>query len=209
MTTCLCKEDIVLPANILWLGATNSGKTYAFREYYKKYWKHQMRLTYVISPTAIYSDDFKGIIPDKYILSDMTLAKSKIQEIAEFCKTQKLKDKNYPVMLVIDDGLGVVNFNEAYFCNLIAMSRHINLTIVIMMQNLTKYLSPALRNNLGYIFTSKIADANLKCLYELAGCWESYNDMKLYLKANLVNYQQVLIDKKNINNPQPKCIKLR
>lgn len=199
--------NIILPANILWLGMTNSGKTYAFREYYKAYWKNKVRLTYVISPTALYSGDFTNVVADKYILTDMDLAKNKIIEITEFCKQQKLKCKDYPVMLVIDDGLGVINFNENYFCNLIAMSRHINLTIVIMMQNLTKYLSPSLRNNLSYIFVSRIADANLKCLFELAGCWESNREMKKFLKDNLINYQQVLIDKKDIRCPQPRVIK--
>lgn len=199
--------NITLPANILWLGMTNSGKTYAFREYYKAYWKNKMRLTYVISPTALYSGDFTGVVSDKYILTDMELAKNKIIEISDFCKQQKLKGKDYPVMLVIDDGLGVINFNENYFCNLIAMSRHINLTIVIMMQNLTKFLSPALRNNLSYIFVSRIADANFKCLHELAGCWESCKEMKKFLKDSLVNYQQVLIDKKDINCPPPRVLR--
>ena len=198
--------NVQLPSNILWLGMTGSGKTYAFREMYRKYWKHKVKLTYLISPTAIYSGDFDGIIEDKYILTDMDLAKSKIQEIRKFCEQQKLKKRNYPVMLVIDDGLGVVDFNEPYFCNLIAMSRHINLTIVILIQNLTRFLSPTLRNNLSYIFIAKIADSNYKCLFELAGCWDKYSEMKKYLKENLVNYRQVLIDKKDINSNGPMVI---
>lgn len=199
--------EVVLPANILFLASTNGGKTYAFKKYYNTYWKKQVKLTYVISPTAIYSGDFDGVVSDKYILTDVGLAMAKIHEIAELCKSQKLKKKHYPVMLVIDDGMGVINFNDPYFCNLLAISRHINLTIVIMMQNLTKFLCPTLRNNLGYIFIGKISDANYKCLFELCNYWEKYSDMKEYLKKSIINYQMVFIDKKDINNPEPKVIK--
>jgi len=201
------KMNVELPANILFLGATNSGKTYAFKKYYNQYWKNKVRLTYVISPTAIYSGDFDGVVDDKYILTDTSLAKAKIMEITEFCKQQKLKKKTYPVMLIIDDGLGVIDFNEGYFCNLMSMSRHINLTVVLMMQNLTKYLCPTLRNNLGYIFVSKVSDANLKCLFELCNYWDKYSEMKRFMKESIVNYQMVFIDKKSIECPQPSVIK--
>ena len=196
-------DRCVLPANVLFVGATNSGKTYCFKYMYRKYWRNQVKMTYLISPTAEISGDFEGLISDKYILSDMKLASFKIQEIAEFCHSQKLKKKHYPVMLIIDDCLGVVDFNSKEFCHLMAMSRHINLTIVLMMQNLTRYMSPSLRNNLSYIFVNRMADSNVKCLYELCGCWPRIADLRTYLQANLINYQTVLIDKKSIENPAP------
>lgn len=195
--------NIQLPANILFMGMTNSGKTACFKYLYKKYWKKQMKLTYLISPTAEISGDYDGIIHKECMLTDVELAEYKIQGIAKMCRDKKMKGKNYPVMLVIDDSLGVVDFNKSYFCHLMATSRHINLTIVIMMQNLTRYMSPALRNNLSYIFINRTADSNIKCLYELCGCWEKINDLRAFLRANLVNYQTIMVDKKCVDNPAP------
>jgi len=199
--------NISIPSNILFLGMTGSGKTYCFKKLYNKYWKSKTDLTYLISPTAPYSGDYEGIIKDEFILSDMSNAKNKIIEIVEFCKQQKLKKKSFNAMLVIDDSIGVLNFNDDYFANMLATSRHINLTVVIMMQNLTKYLSPTLRNNLSYIFINRISDSNLECLYHLCGCWENRKDLKRFLTDNLVNYQTILIDKKDINNPPPLVFK--
>ena len=203
MSTSTPIDNIKLPANILFCGMTNSGKTYCFRQLYTLYWKKQIKLTYVISTTAEYSGDYKTIVKDRYILSDMSLANGKIAEIRRFCESQRKKGKNYPVMLVIDDCLGVINFNTPEFANLFAISRHINLTIVLMMQNLTKFMQPALRNNLSYIYINKLSDSNLKCLYELCDCWETYGDMRLFLRDNCVNYQTIMIDKKSIEYVEP------
>lgn len=191
---------IQLPANMLFLAKTGYSKTYTFRELYNTYWKSQVKLTYVICPTAEFSHDYDAIVKsDKYLLTNMNLADAKINEICRLCKNKCRKNQKYPVMLVIDDALGVINFNTPKFCNLFAISRHINLTIVLMMQNLTKFMTPTLRNNLGYIFVGRISDSNLKCLHELAD-WENYNDMKEYLRRYTVNYQMILIDKKSDDN---------
>lgn len=198
-------DEVKLPANILFCGMTGSGKTYCFRELYKKYWKSHLKLTYVICPTAEFSRDYDDVIKNKakYVLTDMNMAEYKIAEIRKLCEAMCRKNKNYPVMLIIDDCLGVIDFNSKAFCNLFAVSRHINLSIVLMMQNLTKFLCPTLRNNLSYIFVNKISDGNLKCLYELAGQWDDYGTMKVYLRQNLVNYQTILIDKKTIEYVEP------
>ena len=193
---------VTLPGNILFCGMTGSGKTYCFKKMYQK-WKDQVKLTYVISPTAPYSGDYDGVVDDQYILSDISMAKFKIIEIFEFCKSQKLKNKNFHVMLVVDDALGVLNFNEDYFCNILATSRHVNLTVVLMMQNLTKYLCPTLRNNISYIFINRLSDSNVECLFNLCGCWEKKSQVKLYLRDNLKDYQTIFVDKKDINNPPP------
>lgn len=199
------KMNVTLPANILFVGMTGSGKTYCFKKMYEK-WKSGINLTYVISPTAPYSGDYDEF-NQNHILSDINLAKNKIIEIFEFCKKQKLKKKTYNVMLVIDDSLGVLNFNENYFCNLMATSRHVNLTVVIMMQNLTRFLSPTLRNNISYIFINRISDNNIECLHSLCGYWDNKRELKEYLKLHLKNYQTILIDKKDINNPPPYVFK--
>lgn len=199
--------NIILPSNILFVGMTGSGKTYCFKELYRRNWKNQMNLTYLISPTAPYSKDYEGLIDDQFILSDVSIAPAKIQEIFEFCKQQKLKNKNFHVMLIIDDSLGVIDFTANYFCNMLATSRHVNLTVVLMMQNLTKYLSPTLRNNVSYIFINRLSDSNIECLYHLCGCWDSRKQLKLYLQENLRDYKTILIDKKDINNPPPRVFK--
>lgn len=189
--------QISLPANMLFLAKTGYSKTYTFRELYTRYWKSQVKLTYVICPTAEFSHDYDNIVKsDKYLLTNMRLADAKIDEICKLCKNKCRKSQKYPVMLVIDDALGVINFNTPKFANLFAISRHINLTLVLMMQNLTKFMTPCLRNNLGYIFVGRISDSNLKCLYELAD-WENYNEMKEYLRKYTVNYQMILVDKKS------------
>lgn len=195
-------NQVQLPANILFIGMTGSGKTYLFKQLYSK-WKSEIKLTYLISPTAPYSGDYDGLIDDQYILTDMKLAKSKIQEIFEFCKSQKLKRKNFQVMLIIDDSLGVINFNEDYFANMMATSRHVNLTIVLMMQNLTKYLSPTLRNNLSYIYIKRCSDSNLECLYNLCGHFETRKQLREFMRQNLTGYKTILIDKKDVSCPPP------
>lgn len=197
--------NVILPANILFVGMTGSGKTYCFKQLYKE-WKKDIKLTYIISPTAPYSGDYDEF-NQNHILSDINLAKAKIIEIFEFCKKQKLKKNTYNVMLVIDDSLGILNFNENYFCNLLATSRHVNLTVVIMMQNLTRFLSPTLRNNISYIFINRLSDSNIDCLYSLCGYWDSRKELKEFLRENLRDYQTILIDKKDVNNPPPHVFK--
>lgn len=192
-------ESIQLPANMLFLAKTGYSKTYTFRWMYHKYWRNKFKMTYVICPTAEFSHDYDTVVKDKYMLTDMSLAEGKIDEIRKFCENQCRKNRKYATMLIIDDCLGVLQFNSPKFCNLFAMSRHINLTIVLMMQNLTKFMSPTLRNNLGYIFVGRISDSNLKCLFELAD-WDNYNEMKEYLRRYTINYQMILVDKKSDNN---------
>lgn len=191
--------EVKFPCTQLWVGKTNSGKTTTFLNLFRQYnWKQNFDLIYVISPVAHLNHEYDHIT--KYILSDLDQAMDKIMKLKTYCEKQKSEGKRFRLLIILEDSIGLIDFSSKPFCNLFATARHINMSFVIMLQQLTRFSSPSLRSNLAFLFIKKISDnTNLDCLYGLAE-WESKAKMKQIINKKTANYGTIMIDKLSAND---------
>ena len=116
----------------------------------------------------------------------------------------KKKGVTKHIYIVIDDGLGIFDFRDKRIVNLFVTSRHANITMFVMLQQLTGFCSGAIRNNVDYMFINKISDhSNIECLYKMTAVQDSVNNMKLYINKNCANYNTIFLNMSSINSPEP------
>jgi len=197
--------ELTLPKNYIFLGKTGSGKTQCFKSVYlnvlkEKYKKHYV---FVLCTTANYSGDYDFIDP-KFIKTDYKKFHQDLINIVEFSKKLHKKKADINVVVVIDDALGVLDFNDKEITNFIISARHYNLSFIIMLQQLTKYVQGGLRNNFSYLFINNVSDnSNIKCLYELTSVFDKQSECKKYISTNCVNHNTVFIDNNSVVVVEP------
>lgn len=203
--------DLELPKNYIFIGKTGSGKTQCFKAIYSNILlkKYPKQITFVLCPTADMSHDF-DFVQGGHVFTNPEVFVEKLSLIFELAKNIKDKGKDIQINVIIDDGLGVIDFNSAKVANMIVCSRHYNVSFFIMIQQLTKYVQGTIRNNFSYIFVNRVSDnSNLKCLFELTSSWDSLKECKKYVYKNCANYQTIFINNNSIENMEPLIINSR
>lgn len=186
--------NINIPSNIIFLGKTGSGKTVCFKNVYNKLLSNKKHVIFVLCPTAQYSGDY-DFINKKCIITDHEIFEEKLDYIFLLAKKFIAKNKKINIYVVLDDCLGVFDFNKKKITNLIITSRHFNISFFIMLQQLTKFVEGGLRNNFKYLFVNKTNDqSNYKCLFNLTDIWDTEKECKNYLSKNNAEYNTIFID---------------
>lgn len=135
--------NVPTPSIILLIGKPKRGKSYFIR--YLNYMWAVNRGTFnhvlVFSGSASFTEDF-SYVPEDYIHTwDEEVLKN-------FIEMQK--ENGYQALLILDDVVGIAKMQTDLFEQIISTHRHLNLTIVISMQRMTKYISTLIRTCAGY-----------------------------------------------------------
>ena len=160
----------------------NSGKSYL-----AKYVLHSLVQqglvdeVFIISQTEHISKSF-DIFDDDHIIREYNpsfIAKL-IKQQSESIK--KLgKEKAPKVVLILDDVIGTVSPNDSALNSLFTLSRHVNISVFLLVQHVKLVFSPCLRQNVDYLYIGQLNDEALGVLFNVAHFQGSLRDFKKYV----------------------------
>lgn len=195
--------SISIPSNVLYIGVTNSGKTHSFKYMFKKI-ANKFKYGVLISSTANLNYDYnfmpKDFIHDEF-KEDIITNMIEMQEEKVKFAMEKYGQNNYKnhvdnSFIIIDDSIGMIDFHHSIFNSLFSKSRHLFISVFILIQHLTA-ISPCMRVNCLYIAITIVSDNNIDTLYKLIPGFDSKKKLKEYLQEKCINYQVMWVDKYN------------
>ena len=204
-------EKIKLPANIVLVGSTGSGKSYGFKHKILPMLEGQYDKLIICSPTLNVNGDY-----DDFEADEKTIFKVEDDisgEIKGLIKQQKLIFKSYQkghikknqiprLLVVLDDCLNETMFdsNRGFLPKFAIMSRHYYISFVIMAQR-AKGVPRTLRINSAYMFLYTVLNYS-----ELEAIIEEYIPKKFKkqfldkcLEIYSVKYNHLFINNRNQN----------
>lgn len=191
--------DIEINCNFIAIGRTKTGKTHTFTYLFKKI-AHKFDYGICISSTAELNNDY-DFLPLEYIHTEydeeiirkiMDIQMNDIKKIGK--ENKELLGKK--AFIILDDQLGLINFHHSIFNELFSKSRHLNITVYVMIQHI-KALSPVMRINSIYVMITVISDSSVDNCYDLVSGFNSKRDFKKFLNKYCVNYQAIIFDYSN------------
>lgn len=194
---------ISIPSNVLYCGVTNSGKSHSFKYMFKKI-ANKFSYGILICSTANLNYDY-SFMPSEFVYEEFNeeVIRSMIemQELKVKSAMLKFGEKDYKnhvdnCFIIIDDSIGLVNFHHSIFDSLFSKSRHLFISVFVLVQHLTA-ISPCMRVNSLYLAITVISDNNIDTAYGLVPGFDSKKKFKEYLGLNCVNYNVIWIDKYN------------
>lgn len=175
-------SNMKFPSNIILAGQTDTGKSELVKNMVYHYALKFNRI-YLFSPTANLQG--QNFLPREYIISDVT--PQKVENIVK----QQINNKIYKTLMIFDDCIGSVNFrNSNIFDKLASSGRHYNCSSIHIVQDLNK-LSPCIRNNSKYLYTTLCKEHQLKTIFELSSGFSSFSEFKLFMKDSCKKFQCV------------------
>lgn len=189
--------NLQLPAPLLFVGSTKTGKSYLLKSILLKY-VNFFNYGLVISPTEKFNNQY-DYIDNKFIhykYSDQLIISliNKQEEFIELAKKNK-KMKIPECFLILDDCLGEVNMRSQnnMIDILFSKGRHYHITLFLTTQKIT-YVSPTIRENAKYVFITKVTKSSYEKLYELSDDFSNYKEFAAYLDKQCVDYRVVFFD---------------
>lgn len=140
---------------MLFLGATNSGKTTLLKKLIFCQFEHKMDFILVLSSTNHLSGDFEMFEETERFKVETTNFEKHIKDVCEQQESSILRKgqkKTPQVMIICDDTLGesMMNYKGA-LDKLATKSRHLNISLVVLIQEM-RMCPPVYRHNCRYIF---------------------------------------------------------
>jgi hypothetical protein len=173
-------------------GPSNSGKSNTIKNIVKTNCKRFHRII-VISSTSMQNSEY-DYLPSKFVHSDYS------QEIiSNIVDVQKL-NSHLHCLVILDDSVGVIDFNSKLLRNLWTLLRHYNLTFIISIQYL-KSITPLMHNNCVSLFVTKIKEHSLRNMFELTD-FSNINQFKEFMLKVCVNYNIVRLNLQSSYNKE-------
>lgn len=177
-------RKVILPANIIITGATKSGKTYLTTKLIREQLKKQLDYLIIFSPTIKLSGDFEefketsnnddknGLIVKKYHKNFSNHINEIIKNQEELFNLHK-KEMIPNIMFVLDDMVNDPTLKYRGIIDILSTkSRHLNISIMVLVQRLSA-VPKTFRLNAKYVFF--FSSVNFK---ELETILEQYSSKK-------------------------------
>lgn len=192
---------IEIPSNVIYIGQTNSGKTHSFKYMFKKI-ANKFSSGILICPTANLNYDY-SFMPVEYVYEEFNeevidnmidIQNRKVK--ASMVKYGEKEYKNHVSnsFIIIDDSIGLIDFHHSIFDSLFSKSRHLFISVFVMIQHINA-LSPCMRLNSLYIGLTVICDNNIDTAYKLIPNFTNKKDLKTFLDKYCIDYNLIWVDK--------------
>lgn len=153
------------PTQILVCGPTEAGKTNAVKQIVKSI-AHKFHYIIVFCPTARLNRDY-DFLPKSYICD---YSRELLEAIIEKQNQYKEKGKDIHCLLIFDDIVGrVKTHNNELFDQLATSSRHSNISLIYITQQVTK-ISTTIRNNVQTVLATEMNKLEAETIYERCKC---------------------------------------
>lgn len=189
--------DLPFPSITLIVGMTGSGKTQLLRELIRmQAIQKKFQRVIVMCPTA----DMQEKTPYDFMDQKNVLTKSSLfeEQIKGILKQQELRKKaGQPVNthLILDDVIGKIKFKHSDLWDEIASScRHFNLSVTLLLQNISSAVPPILREAASQAFITKIKARDMKAVFELQSHFASIKPFQEYMTEHMRDYGVVRIE---------------
>lgn len=179
------------PSLTIVAGMTQSGKTSLARWLILQGGREgSFKKIVVMCPTAGLSHDYAFI---EKTAGELTTEPT-VKKVEQLLHEQKSLAARRPVLLVLDDWVGVLQVRDSkLFDQLASSSRHYHISIMILTQDLMK-LSPILRQNASTLFVTKVREHNLKAVFEMANDFPTFAQFRTFMLDNCKNYNAIRFD---------------
>jgi hypothetical protein len=191
-------EFSIVNKTVALLGKRNSGKSQLLR-YIVKQTKNQLSKVFVISPTEIVNNFYKGLVDDKCIFDKWN--ENWVEELITKMTEVSSKTKNQNVLLILDDVCSDTNFNTSNtFKKIFTRGRHIFISIIITCQYMHQ-LPRITRSNLDYILAGQMNAMSTQILADefLYGSIERKQFVKMF-NTSTRDYGFLLINCNSVKN---------
>lgn len=174
------------PGSFLFLGKSNSGKTYLMK---KILHKHRKKFDRVIVFCPIMNNDYDFLDP-KYVIRD----KQTLDTIINVQYQLKMQNKHKPLLIILDDWIGSVDLrHDETFSKLSTNGRHCNITTFYISQFLNR-IPPVIRDNINYYIILSVSHQSLDTLYEYQEMYKKNELTDLYREIKKQPYRGLLFD---------------
>lgn len=176
-------------------GRKKAGKSFLIRSLVYDFVVKKQYADYVIVFTQTkFNGDYEKYLPSKYIHTmngDSTLKRILRMQL------KKIKEgKPDSVLLILDDCLGMFDFNSKLFKAFFSTSRHYKITVLISVQHVNA-VPPILRTNAEHVFVlGSQTKASLKATFETFGDdFENLKEFEAFVIKNTKDFNFVFINK--------------
>ena len=180
------------PSWIVIASKRNSGKSYFMERLLLVDWAKFDEI-YLMSQTVSYEEKDYPTIKKlaRLKVKPMYIGPFSLGMVRALQKRQE-KDKSHHVLLLLDDIIPVMKGPALdYISNLSTMSRHLNMTVMMLIQKANKTYDPQLRQNTDYLLFSKL---NTKMLEYVNEVLMMQKDKLMELVHGLDDYEFILYD---------------
>lgn len=177
------------PSSFLFLGKTQSGKTYLMK---KILHKHRKKFDRVIVFCPIMNNDY-DFLDQKYVIRD----KETLNAIINVQYDLKMENKHKPLLIILDDWIGSLDLRHDHisesFSKLSTNGRHCNITTFYISQFLTR-IPPVIRDNINYFIVLSVSHQSLDTLYEYQEMFNKNELTSIYREVKKKPYRGLLFD---------------
>lgn len=183
------------PSNMIIIGATGSGKSFAFKNLFYYHFRDKFDVVYLFGSTVNLSNDY-DYIPDEYKFD--VYSPEMVMKIIQVAEHQVKNGNKKRIAIIFDDSINFVSFqNNRLYDGLFSKSRHLGISVFVIIQHI-KFCSPCIRNNTGYVLVTKTHAENLDTLYELQHVYPSKKEFKSVMLQKMVNFNVIVFNNKDV-----------
>jgi hypothetical protein len=189
--------DLPFPSITLIVGMTGSGKTQLLRELIRmQAIQKKFHRVIVMCPTAYMQDKTPyDFMDQKNVLTKSSLFEDQIKGILKQQELRKKAGQPVNTHLILDDVITKVKFkNSDLWDEIASCGRHYNLSVTLLLQNISGKIPPILKEAASQAFITKIKNRDMKAVFELQGHFRSIKDFDEYLEHHTKDYGVVRIE---------------
>jgi len=184
-----------LPSLIVVAGQTRTGKSNLVRLLITQACRNgQVNRVIVLCPTADMSKDYYYIKNKKYVKTDPTKMEEWIKQIYKEQVDLKKQGVSYKTLLILDDVMGHISFGDDIWKQIAGQSRHSELSIIMVLQNISSSIPPPVKENITTMFMTKMKANSLATAFKIQGHFSKQSEFEEYVRLNTVNYGCIRVD---------------
>jgi hypothetical protein len=194
-------DSLQIPGITLIIGKTQSGKSHLLKYLLKAlYLEGRFSFGCVVSMTSQFTNDWDCIPRNFHLTPDRTedyLKKSLLPKMAQ------LKSAGYyvPAFIILDDCLGELKWNDAFWTQVATTVRHYNISLFITTQYLKKIPSVIRSQCSQYFFLKMMNQLELKGAYEQCFSMSmKYDQFVNFIFENTKNFKAIFVNNHSLDN---------
>jgi hypothetical protein len=104
------------------------------------------------------------------------------------------KPGSLKTLLVLDDVISYINFKSKLWDRIASSSRHFNLSVILLLQNLSSSIAPIMRDNSTVMFITKIKALDIKKAFSMQSHFAKEDDFAKYLTDSTRDFGVVRVE---------------
>lgn len=114
------------------------------------------------------------------------------------------KDKAPSLTILLDDVIGTLKPGDESLAKIFTLGRHLNITLILLLQYSKRALAPTLRANIDYLFINRLPEDGMRIVYEMVHFAHSFKKFIDFVQSKQKGkpYLFILFDSLTPNDSQ-------